>query len=171
MDYITPEHPFFSVDNIATLLRLVETRVLEASGETIRFEANEEFVQQMHTAAQQYPQYLITATYQEGVDRLNDLIARRAVAALTEVEEAGQYTPHNILYQQTRKTRRYDDGARDHDRQASAVILGGNVFKKRTDALRRQVQETQNAYLNNPVDLKFVATQPRLYEDAKFRHL
>ena len=81
MDYITPEHPFFSVDNIATLLRLVETRVLEASGETIRFEANEEFVQQMHTAAQQYPQYLITATYQEGVD------PPAAAAAAMEVDD------------------------------------------------------------------------------------
>ena len=139
MDYNNPSHPFYSTDNIERLLRLIEARVLEVTGSKVRFEANEKFIQEMHTAAEQYPNYLVTSVPSEGVERLNDLVARRAVNALTEIEDAGQYTPGNIFYKQTRKTRRFDDGITDHDRQTSAVTLGGNVYKKRNDKCEASV--------------------------------
>ena len=91
--------------------------------------------------------------------------------ALTEIEEAGQYTPGNMLYRQTRKTGRYDDGTTDHDQQGSAVTLAGNVYRERNVELQKQLRDVQAEYLAEEADDRFAPTRPKLWEDAKFREL
>lgn len=171
MDYLSPSHPFFSADNIASLLKLVDRRVEEATGQKVAFQANAEFTQQMLKAAEQYPELMITESVSEGLDKLNDIVARRAVAAITEGEDAGTFIEGHKLYKSTRRTRRFDDGVRDPTRQNSGVILGGNVYKQANDAFQAEITRVQQAYLDNEANDRFAKTRPVLHADTKFREL
>lgn len=171
MDYLSPDHPFFSAENIEAILKLVEGRIEEATGQKLAFHANEEFTKQMFAAAEQYPELMITETVSEGLGKLNDIIARRALAALTAGEDAGTYIEGNKLYKQTRRVRRFDDGVRDPTRQNAGVILGGNVYKKANDEFQSEITRTQQAYLSSPAEDRFAKTRPVLHEDTKFREL
>ena len=171
MEFLNASHPFYGASNIEALLKMIEQRVLEQTGETIVFQANEQMTREMYQAARDYPNYMITSDVNEGLAKLNDIVVRRALRALTTVEEAGQYIPHNQLYKQTRDLRGADDGLQDHKRHGSSVILGGNVNKQRNLLFQTEQRRLQSEYMNHPYADKFLRARPVMHEDAKFREL
>lgn len=170
MDYLTPDHPFFSVNNIVKILGLVDACIEKTTGQKVTFRADEEFDAQMYAAATQYPDLLIQSS-PDNLNRLNDIIVRRAVDALTVGEDAGMFIEDHKLYKQTRRVRRGDDGVRDPNRQNAGNILAGNVYKSLNDDLKVAVAEAQKEYLDEAAAAKFAGTRPTLYEDTKFRNL
>ena len=144
-----------------TLITMINDRILAETGEVIHFEADAQFTRQMTGAARDFPNYLITADPKEGIAQLNDVMVRRAVAALTDTEEAGQYVPGNYLHRQSRHVGRADDGLREHARQGAAVILGGNIFKRHNDAFQKEQKALRASYTNNAYEDMFLKTRPR----------
>jgi len=164
MDYLTDEHQFFSKENMQKIVKQIDSRILSETGETIQFAADGEMARQMIQAAKDFPAHLITADPQEGIDKLNDIVMRRAVRALTVTEEAGQYVPGNYFYRQTRRTRREESGLEEPTRHGASVILGGNVFKKRNDVFQREQGELRERMVSEPYDDRFAGTRPRRVE-------
>lgn len=157
MNYLTADHVFFSTNNMQVLLQHIHKKLNDATdsvpGTVPEVTSDEIFVTTMLEMAQKYPQHLMTVPAADGVARLNDAVARRYVALLTVPEEAGQYYPNNILYQQTRKALRVDSDADDFTVQGSAVVLGGNVYHRRNQELLQQARAAQPAYLAQTVAL------------------
>jgi len=150
---------------------LIDERYNQTTGTTIKFMADATFVDQLIQASQDYPQYFLTADPQEGIRKLNDLVARRALRALTQTDAAGQYVAGNVLYRQTHALRHDDDGMEDHTRQGSAVTLAGNIFRKRNADFQARQKQIRDAYLNNTYSDRFVATEYRDSLDSRFREL
>jgi hypothetical protein len=172
MEFLNASHPFYGASNIEALLKMIEQRVLEETGETIVFQANEQMTQEMYQAARDYNNYMITSDVNEGLAKLNDVVVRRALRALTTVEEAGQYIPQNQLYKQTRDLRGADDGLQDPRRHGSSVTLGnGKVFKQRHLSFQTAQRQRQNEYMNHPYTDKFLRARPVMHKDAEFRDL
>ncbi len=88
---------------------------------------------------------------------------------MTKTEEAGQYYAGNRLYAHSRKVRGDDDGVEDPAQQASAVILGGNIYRRHNERMKAETQALQDAYLNHPTNAMFAATRPREDESTVFR--
>ena len=172
MAYLRPEHGFFSVENIKGLLDTIELRLGSETGvERVPFSANAAFNDAVYAAARDYPHLLLTSNPAEGIRGLNDVVVRRAVAAMTDDEAAGQYVTGNVLYNQTRRGGRGDDDVQDPVRQGAAVVLAGNVEKQRSARFRATQREAQETYMAVPTDERFFGTRPKAHLDSQFREL
>ena len=130
MAHFDANHRFFSSENIKNVTDGINMRYLKETGRPMQFVPNDVFVDQMILAAQEYPHFLLTADPQEGIHKLNDVLIRRAMRAMTETDTAGQYVAGNVLYRQTHVIRRDDDGFEDPTKQGAAVTLAGNIYRK-----------------------------------------
>lgn len=155
------DHRFFGTANISAIVQLINERYLALNNTELNFQPDNTFVEQMIDAAQSFPQYLITANPQEGIDRLNDVIVRRAMRALTKSDEAGQYYAGNVLFRDTRGFRHDDDGTEDHRNQLSAVTLAGNVYQRRNEKFQKEQAQLRVQYLNSPYEDRFARTKAR----------
>ncbi len=168
MEHLNSNHRFFSADNMLVIVTLIE----EKAGNALRFVIDENFCKQLIKAALDYPHYLITAHAQQGIDQLNDVVARRALMALTETDGAGQYVAGNALYAMSRKHRRSDtDPLQEHKTQGAAVTLAGNVFRKRNERFQAEQIHLRNMAVNNTYQLKFSKTIPIATHDSVFWEL
>ncbi len=154
-------HQFFSTANIALLVDLINERYLALNNAALNFQPDNTFAEQMIEIAQTFPHYLITADPREGISKLNDALARRALRALTKSDEAGQYYAGNVLFRDTRNPRKDDDGTQDHVRQLSAVTLAGNVYQRHNAKFQQEQAKVRVQYLNSPYEDRFGRTKAR----------
>jgi hypothetical protein len=154
-------HRFYSVENIVALVELINQQYEVLNGTTFNFVPDKTFTEQLIVAANDYPQYLITADPQEGINMLNDIMVRRAMKAFTKSDTAGQYYAGNILYRDSRSFRNDDDGTEDHTRQNSAVTLAGNVYQRHNARFQAEQAQMRVQHLNTQYEDRFVRTKAR----------
>lgn len=155
-------HPFFSSTNMRAIMRAIELEVFRQTEQTISFKGDEKFITELAKVAEEYRNLMITSDVNEGIQKLNAIIVARACRDLIEEDTAGQYIAGNVLYKQTRKTGRSENRMGHEDpenRQGSAVILGGNVYKKRNEKYQIEQRELQNSYMNHPSNEMFTMSQ------------
>lgn len=156
-----PSHQFYSQENIKVIVSLINTRYMEINGANLNFVPDDTFVEQMIMVGMDFPHYFITADPAEGISKLNDVLARRAVKALTGSDPAGQYYAGNVLYRDTRSFRSDDDGTQDHVRHNSAVTLAGNVYKRHNEKFQKEQAQMRVLHLNAPYEDRFARTKAR----------
>jgi hypothetical protein len=143
------------------IVQLINARYLELNGTPLNFIADNTFVEQMISVGADFPHYFITADPQEGIDKLNDVLVRRAMKAVTTSDPAGQYYAGNVLFRDTRSFRSDDDGTQDHVRQLSAVTLAGNVYQRRNAKFQEEQAQMRVQFLNTPYEERFARTKAR----------
>lgn len=172
--HLNIDHPYWGPENLRALLRLVEMKVYDATGgSTLKFQGNERLLQEMRRAAEDYPRHLVDMNPARGAAALNDIVARRAVMALTRVEEGGQYIPGNRLWANSRKKGRDDDSLEDPDRQAADVVLAGESLRWRRHNIERleEVAAEQAVYTQSAYARKFDDARPKWTVAASFKEL
>jgi hypothetical protein len=166
-----PSHRFYSTENIAVLINVINQRYLELNGAPLNFMADATFVEQMIAVGQEYPHFFVTADPAEGIAKLNDVMARRAMRALTTSDTAGQYYAGNVLFRDTRNIRSDDDGTTDPVRDASSVVLAGNVFQKRNAQFQKEQAQLRTLHANAPYMNLFLRNSARPTAADDFREL
>jgi hypothetical protein len=172
--HLHPNHPYWGPENLRTVLRLVETKLYDATGGTaIKFELNERLLYEMRRAAEDFPRHLVDVEPARGTAALNDVVARRAVVALTRVEEGGQYIPGNRLWANSRKAGRDDDTLADPDRQTADVVLAGEAlrWRRHNEERLREVAAEQAVYTQSAYARKFEDARPQWTAAAAFKEL
>jgi len=150
--YLNEDHPFFSEDNMHELAGLIEARVLRLTHDQIHFALTKETTDQMVQAAMDYRECLVTVDPHEGVGKLNEVVVRRAVRALTQETVEGQHDAQNVFHQNTRSTRRdeNDPDSLEDPKQAFTVFSSGNPYKSHVDRWREEDRARQAAYMHDP---------------------
>jgi len=164
-------HRFYSTENMAVLIKLINERYLQLNGVPLNFVADNTFVDQMIAAGTDYPHYFITANPLEGIAKLNDVMARRAMKALTQSDPAGQYYAGNVLYRDTRSFRSDPNDESDHFRDLAAVTLAGNVHRQRNAKFQKEQAQLRAQYNNAPYMNRFLRNTARPTQTDDFKDL
>jgi hypothetical protein len=154
-------HRFFSTENIAVIIDLINNRYFDLNGAPLNFMADPTFVEQMIAVGTEYPHFFVTSDPAEGIAKLNDMMVRRALRALTPSDPAGQYYAGNVLFRDTRNPRSDDDGFTDVVRDASSVVLAGNVFQKRNAQFQKEQARLRTLHANAPYMNRFLRNTAR----------
>jgi len=156
-------HPFFQAANISALIDLIGYKMSGAIGEKYTFTATDGLAYHIQRAAEDYPDFLLGRANDS--TRLNDIVADRIVADLTEVDEAGQYWRGNALYKPTRMGKRCEREGTDPMQNRARVTLSGTMYQKYGAEFRKEELATRAAYDTD--DGRFALAYPVFESDEK----
>lgn len=169
MEYLDSKHPFFSATNITKILNTLQQRIRDDACEDVNVVADDKLINEMYNIASEYPQFLVTADINNGINYLNEFVVRKALKDILVDDTSAQYLPNNVLFANTRKAGRTDDNSVNQINTGNP-ILGSGIYKKRTQDVLADQKRIQQQYLNNPIQERFIPTQVRETPHAQFRH-
>lgn len=141
-------HPYFSADNMVTVIRQIERAVKTATGTPVyTFTPDAEFGRQVMRVANEYLELFIHPDSKVAAQKLNDILVARTVKAATESDTAGQHWESNYFHRLSRQGNMAERDGANPKQSTARVTLASDTRSRYHSEFLAQDRALQEKYL------------------------